>query len=50
MQALDDNDTWKNWYNYPLGRKPLDVVGFLQLKFDGSIACLKARLVAKGYV
>ena len=39
------------WYNYLLGRKPLDVVGFLQLKVNpnGSIAHLKARLVAKGY-
>ena len=39
------------WYNYLLGRKSLDVVGFLQLKVNpnGSIARLKARLVAKGY-
>ena len=31
MQALDDNSVG-TWYSYLLGRKPLDSVGFLQLK------------------
>ena len=43
----------RTWYNYLLGRKPLDVVGCLQLELILMVmllvARLKALLVAKGY-